>query len=620
MFDAYKVAVKVSLVNHVSAGILGISQQFKSGAADVAAYQKHLDKIGLTVLKGGAMMATGAFGLGMFAKTLKPAEEYAKQLSLMNTLGMKHAEVMGVINKSWETSREVTTSTVWENMATFRELRSAFGAGHESSAQAMLPTVQRVQGILTALTGREQEHVGFDMVKAIELRSGVMSEAALQRNSDLMTRSLIAMGGTINVNDFHQALKYGKMATMKWTDEFTYSLLPTLMQEMKAGRGGASSAGQGLFSLYQQVHGTMTKAAYENWIAGKLVAPQDVVKNATGHWQMKPGAVKDLALFEENPYAWVQKDLAPAVSRIVAMKHVTEETAINSLFSNRNAAFTAYTFYKKAQQFERDKTLIEQASSGKDAYDKLMKDNPMLAQMALQKKWQELLGVLGFTVMPELIKGFTWLSEHLRSMSDWFRENQGTAKALMYGLGGLSAALLFGGTVTVLSAAFLGLRLALGAGVAGSAGLAVSLGAVATGLVAIAAAAAVFYVGYKAWDAWTHPEDHPLVNIIKNGTNNAKRHQQMPGGFTPIGAAVPGYSDGTEAPHIGRMTLGEFNTIAPTKSGGNRMINNTIVMPDGRVLANVVTQEQSKSLNRPSAGQSTFDGSMSPRPLAMGGR
>ena len=51
-----------------------------------------------------------------------------------------------------------------------------------------------------------------------------------------------------------------------------------------------------------------------------------------------------------------------------------------------------------------------------------------------------------------------------------------------------------------------------------------------------------------------------------------------------------------------------------------QMINNTIVMPDGRVLATVMTQEMDKELRRPMAGTSRPDGRMSLTPVGASGR
>jgi hypothetical protein len=246
----------------------------------------------------------------------------------------------------------------------------------------MLPVVGRLQGVMQSLTGRPQEHVGFDMVKAIELRTGVMTTQALQRNAELMSKAIIGMGGTVTVSDFHGALKMGKIATNKWSDDFTYNYLPTLMQELKTAHGGgAQSAGTILMSLYQQMHGRMTKAAMPLWVASGLVKPSDIVKNATGQYQMKPGAVAGHELFEQNPFLWVQQYLRPAVDRSGERPSTSApETAINAMFSNRNAAFGAYNMYFKAGAVRAGQGHDRRADGGYAAYQKLLKTDPTLAQ------------------------------------------------------------------------------------------------------------------------------------------------------------------------------------------------------------------------------------------------
>lgn len=260
-----------------------MSKHVMSLHKDVGALQTQFNKLKLIGLAGAATGGLGFLGLGIIKETLKPAKEYAHQLAELNTLGMSQAEIAKTVGVAWSTAHDVMTTTATENLAAFRELRSAFGAGQEAHALGILPLVQRAKAILTSLTGKEQEHVAFDMVKAIELRSPVMTERALQRNATLMTQSLIGMGGTLTVSDFHQTLKYAKSAAMKWSDEFVYQYLPTLMQEVKAGKGGTASAGTALRTLDKAVHGRIQKAAYENWITSGLISRDDVISNATGH-------------------------------------------------------------------------------------------------------------------------------------------------------------------------------------------------------------------------------------------------------------------------------------------------------------------------------------------------
>lgn len=460
--------MKVTLINGVTAGLMNMSRAFAKTHGDAQKLQRTINEIKFLALGGGVLAGSGLFGLHLIGKTMPFAREYARQLALMNTLGMKQAEIAKVVGDAWRTTYAVPTTTAAQNLASFRELRSAFGSDTLGQAHAseMLPVVARLQGVMQSLTGRAQDHIGFDMVKAIELRTGVMTTEALQRNSELMSRAIIGMGGTISVSDFHGALKMGKIATNKLSDDFTYNYLPTLMQELKTSGGGgtrgAQSAGTILMSLYQQMHGRMTKAAMPLWVQAGLIRPEDVVKNATGQFQIKPGAVAGTALFEQNPFLWVQKYLAPAVDRLAASRHISPETAINAMFSNRNAAFGAYNMYFKAAQYERDKTTITKADGGFAAYQKLLRTDPTLASQALHSQWQNILAQIGFSIMPTLVRGTLLLVGALKDLGGVMHRHPTAVKVLTLAFAGLSTVLLFSGTVLLITAAFKAMGLALG--------------------------------------------------------------------------------------------------------------------------------------------------------------
>lgn len=76
-------------------------------------------------------------------------------------------------------------------------------------------------------------------------------------------------------------------------------------------------------------------------------------------------------------------------------------------------------------------------------------------------------------------------------------------------------------------------------------------------------------------------------------------------------APAPGFVEGSTG---GGAFTGYRSPIRTSNAGGGRgSINNTIVMPDGRVLAKVVTQEQAKDMQRPQTGPRTADGRQSLR-------
>ncbi|MFP3507899.1 hypothetical protein, partial [Burkholderia sp. SIMBA_062] len=75
--------------------------------------------------------------------------------------------------------------------------------------------------------------------------------------AEMMSKAIIAMNGTVTVADFHQALKYSRSAAPYLSDDFKFNYLPTLIQEFKTGRGGASGAGNTIASLFGVIVGKM---------------------------------------------------------------------------------------------------------------------------------------------------------------------------------------------------------------------------------------------------------------------------------------------------------------------------------------------------------------------------
>src|SRR5579859_5758608 len=80
MFENYKVAVKVALVNEVSAGILLITRQFGTAGAAAKAFQTRLNAIKDTA-RGGALLLGGAAGIAApFIYAIDKAAELQKQM------------------------------------------------------------------------------------------------------------------------------------------------------------------------------------------------------------------------------------------------------------------------------------------------------------------------------------------------------------------------------------------------------------------------------------------------------------------------------------------------------------------------------------------------------------
>lgn len=535
MFEAYSVAVRVSLINNVTSGLIALSRQFRGADKDAKNLQHSLDRIAKQAAIGTALAATGGAGLGLIGKAINASKDYASQLSILNQLGMRQSDIAAGVKAAWQTAYDVPTTRVGENLKTLRELRSVFGSdpAQEAEARQMLPYVQRVSGVLTALTGRPQEHVGFDLIKAAELRTtGLMTPEKLQRNVDMMSRALIAMGGTINASDLHMAMKMTKSSGSGWSDTFAFTLFPTLLQELKTKNGGGGSAGTYMATFDQAINGRIKKAAMPLWVEGGLVAKRDIVKNAGGQWQLRPGSVVGMPLYEQNPFEWAQKFLGPAVRRVMDAQHITFDAAIKGMFQDRNAAFVAKTLLLKAPQFLRDQKLIMQAKNSEQAYQSLLKTNPLLAQQALEDQLHNQMVVIGYTILPDLLKVMGSILPYLKNFTVYLRENEKAVGIAVKAFGALSFVLTAAGGTMMLGAGFSALKtffgvFSLSGPIATAIPKLISFGADAGGAVAalgttlgwwtapiVAALAAigggVYFVG-KGWEskksAWQNVKD-----------------------------------------------------------------------------------------------------------------
>jgi len=612
MSYAYSVAIKLSVANLATQGLRLLAGDLLAAHGAAGKLEGKLKALKLVGI-GYGLQRIGSSTIGFIEKAVDASKEYTRQLSLMNAAGMSQQEIALSTAAAWKTSRDVLTTTAADNLKAIRELRSVFGLKRMDEAYAILPTVQRTRGVMEALTGKPQENVAFDMVKAIELRTpGVMSKEVMQKNADLMARSLMAFGGTINVNDFHKTLKQTKQAGFGLNDDFVYNYLPTLMQEVKAGpTGGAQSAGTAIATLYRAiVQGVIKKSSIPIWEEMGLIKPSDVVRNATGQMQVKPGGVGYAQLYQENPYAFAQK-YAPIIAAYGAKYHLNREQVISGMLGDRNAQWLLNTLIAKVQQFERDKVLIKSGGTSIETYQKLMKTNPQLAEQALHAQWQNILSILGFQVLPKLIPLMVKFANSLDHVAQWIAKHPNLTQGLVIGFGALAVSMSVIGKVMMTAAfiKFMGIGPAL-TSVAGGLG---SLGSV-LGKAGLAGAAAVAgyeigklinslgpdgnlggWIGSKLYDL-THPND---------SKPDPHKGQHFVSAFRGKGGGISG----------GHWENDAVNPFVKPKAQQPVTVHTQINM-DGRKVAEAVTQHQARSLSAPLGG-ANFDGSLQMAPVVL---
>ena len=622
-FEAYSVAIKLSLNNMVSSGLAAIAKDVTGLERNVVNLQEKFNALKM-IGAGWGIKHVGDGMLGFLSKSVDVSKEYTRQMSLMNAAGMSQLEIAKATGAAWATSKEVVTSSAAANLEAIRELRSVFGKDHMDEAYSILPTVQRTKSILEALTGKEQHGVAFDMVKAIELRtSGTMTAERMQSNADQMAKTLLAMGGTLTVNDFHMALKQAKTSAFGLSDDFVYKYLPTFMQEVKTKEGGAQSAGTALMTTYQAlIGGKLKKSSIPLWEAMGLINPGDVVKNATGQMQLKPGAVKDSQLLQSNPYEWANKVLAPAIENYGKKTGLNREQVLSGMFGDRNAQWMMNTLIGKAPQFERDAKLVDSTPKSYEAYQKLLQSNPQLAQQALHSQWENVQARLGYEVLPKLIPLMIKFADWLDGIAQWMEKHGTMLTVIVVGLGGLGIALDLIGRALMTAGLikFLGLGPGLkilggklGGLVGGLNDLTPKLSGMADGLKLVTKAAGVFMAAYAGWEigGWLNDKNSERIKKESGGQVGSlgdlyyQRMHHGNGSFRWQGL----FSTETGSEALARQKA-EWNAV-PVPPRQQQMVQvKSVVMLDKRQIAEATTEHQARELSRAPTGAGRYDTAM----------
>lgn len=464
MFDAYKVAVRISLIDKVSPALAGIASYLAKTGKDVDQLQTKLNKIKMLGAVGAASGAAGFAGLGLIGKMIKPAEEYAHQLNIINMAGWTHAEQVAAIGDAWKNTRSVITTTATDNLRTLLDLKNVLGTMDE--ARVALPIVSRIQAVLAAssegkISGNSKE-LGYSMAKALDIIGAAKNPEEFEKQADMMAKVIIATQGRVTPEAFKSVFQYARQARYSMSDEFKYEILPSLIQENSStGGGGGGSRGVGpmLAALYRVTNqGYINKKSLPLLEHLGLVEGNSALKTTTQGTTVGKFKAADLAA--ANPFEWVQKVLMPSIYTAYG-KNVSEQqvqSIIGEIFrGNQLAASMAMEFAIKPQNFIRDQENIRRTMSIQDAYKASISADPNTAHKALAAQWENFKTALTMSVVPVLVPALMKLTQALNDLAEWARKHQQAAKDITLAFAGLFGVMAIGGTTLAAIAAMKGL-------------------------------------------------------------------------------------------------------------------------------------------------------------------
>lgn len=612
MFEAYKIGVTLSLTNHVSKGLMLMAGDFAKTEAQAAALQKRINSIKNDALKGGLMLGAGVGMLALFKAPLDAARQYELAFTKFKTMNL--GDVVNKQADQFARGANLMGVTSKELMNTMSESVGLFGSF--DMAQKVTPVLAQLNKANSAIFQGKLDHIDEgstrSLMKFIDRRGGTHDEVSFMQNLNLAQKMVTGSGGFIKFRDLDQFSQMGGTAFRGLSDQGIMNMT-LLLQEQ-----GGAKAGTSLMSIYQNLVAgrtpKKTMAMLQEFGLGTLAMQEHATVGGKSMKSMVMTDIKGASLLQSDPASWMRDVFLPALSA----KGITDTPGIlkatNDMLSNRNASNQGSIMTTQVMQLLRDAKLSGNAMDVNQTIGAYKKD-PNSKFADLQARYNGLLVELGIVVLPVAISAIEKLIPMIKSMSEWVRENHGSAKLLVSAFIALATGLAIRGTVLLLSAALKGLGLA-----SANASQEVSKSSKLIG------AASSFFVGWQlgTWlhdvvtegtkfDAWL---GGVIAHLMAPFSSDARSAVETTTGrkIGSIGAGV--HSLAGIMPILPLRVVdalingGEGGAIAPAKK--QQVVVEHTTKLDGGVLFKSTSLHMGKAVQAPQLGSGRFDPGMMP--------
>lgn len=484
MFEAYKIGVSISVINHASLGLAALSKDFLKTEAAATQLQARIVSIQKMALKGGLMLSLGGAGLALLKSPYEEAKKLAQAQADFKTMNLSAQDNTQAMAQAAALAQRNLGTTLTGNIKNIHDLHTAFGDLHHALRSS--EDFSRFSFIARVMNGgKEVDGLVYNAAKALEHRGQKVMGSSATFSSELndMVRVHLGSKGKVGPSEFFHASQTGKLAYTLMSQEELYGPFAAYMQA-KTGTTAGTAAMTFASSL---VGGHMTAKAkgflaeLGLWEEGISPARMRSISRALGGLEGKKlnealhgmgilapltGGLKSdyLDLAVHNPSQLIQQIVVPAIRKRYGMD-LSDEAVASLLMKhfNRNTSDFMGEYVVNAMKFSKDASIFSQSMGITEAYQHYLK-TPVGSEIAASAAYRNFKAVFGRIFLPTITKGLLGLAKGLTALSDFFDKHKNIAKVIGFTFAALAGGLALRGTVLLLTAAFQGLGLAMRVG------------------------------------------------------------------------------------------------------------------------------------------------------------
>lgn len=659
-FEAYRIAVRLSLIENVTAGLTRLSANFARAGMDANALQKRLDKIAKTTLVGTALTATGGFLLKSLQAPLEEAKKFQTEQAKFAALGLGEKALDDATK--FAKGMHIIGSSARDNLKLLREATTI--TGDYEHAEAIAPRLAKMRFGIQSVMGDEHAR-SFDSqfaaaIKVAELRgalvnrqTGQIDTASFDRVLNLMTKAYVASGGLVKPSDYLAAIKTGGVSAKLMNDESFFFALGHFMQE-----SGGSRTGTAMMSQFQNwVMGRMPQRVAEDMAKIGLLNKSAIHYGKTGHiTRVDVEGLLRAKEFVDSPFKYMNDVVVPLLQK-QGFKGNELNLKLASLFGIRTASNLADQMVREAKVADLYINRSNKAADVDTLYN-LGANTMQGKEIDLHAKWADLMRETGETILPFAIAALEKLNSGLKGLTELAKQHPNITKATVESVALVGALATLGGTLALLKAGFMALSplLGVGTGITGLIGKLLPLLGVGPGLAgmlvgvsgAILSGAGIgVALGYliyklnegsesmfdfgrmvaKVWAFFGSKDAQEALDAedhVRRATKGVR--MQLPAGIIPsaAGAGRGLINPPTKLPSVVRQAVpgetdkpasGRFGNVVPPGGKSHPVQVTSVVKLNEREIARAVTEHQTKEAQKPQSGTSWFSGGRMPAPV-----
>lgn len=470
--EAYSVAVKVSLLNHVSSGLMMISKHLAATGSDADKLNAKLSSIGKQAAIGAAMFGGGMAIAALLKAPLEEAKKLAQAKADFSTLNLSAADNEKVFSAASMNAHKNLGMSITDNIKLIQDLHTAMGnlphALENAPAFSQFSIAARIRN-----GGKEVDGLVMNAAKALEHRGDkvMMHPEEFQDELSRMSKVYFGSKGRVDPNEYYRASKTGGMSYSLLDKEFLYGQFAGFMSTQSG-----DSAGTSLMTAFSSLVGGHMDNKAKGFLAklgllqvgvspeqvkltkeaiAKLHLPEKDAKKMLGAMMPVTGGLSDkyLSMYASRPDLFSSQVLVPAIRRVFGKDLSNEQVAeIEAKYFNRGTSKLLGPLVLSGSKLEKDSEIFGKSMGFGQAYQ-MYRKSPEGAELAAGEAWKNFLALVGSVYLPIVTKGLEKLAYWLDVAGQYVEKNPEQIKKMVGALALFSGFLIGGGVLNMVIAA-----------------------------------------------------------------------------------------------------------------------------------------------------------------------